>query len=599
MTDARPNDKLTNKKEPVLIKSKQRVKKHGEVFTPQWVIDKMMGIPGIEEKARDVFATFLEPSAGEGAFLLAIQNLKLQAVTDKYSEDAWGRYALWALSSIYGIEFLEDNLGIARQNMLDGFAHWYETAHREPIDEQSDLYQSARTIIWANIVQGDALAHQNAVGEDITFSRWKPTDDTHRQVRRITFAYASLLRDESQKESNIQVSWLDAGGKPGSFAETDGDDEDVSMVQAYAVADIEQVWREEKKTADGTKEDFMFDVVIGNPPYQEEAKGTSSSDDPIYHLFMDEAYKLAYKVSFITPARFLFNAGKTPKIWNEKMLSDAHLKIVYYERDSSKVFANTSIPGGVVVTYRDNSSISGGIGHFTGFTQLEKIVKKVVAEGFDSIQGIIYPQSKFDLEKLFADYPEYKTKIGNEGKDKRFRPNAMEVLSVFTHQKQNTSDIKVLGLVNRQRTFRYIPRKYVEISDWVDKYKVVVSASNGASGALEDSAARLISKPELGDKQMGFTQTFIGFGQFDAVEEAQNLLKYINTKFSRVLLGVLKVTPRNTVETWKYVPLQDFTPASDIDWSRSVAEIDQQLYRKYGLDEAEIEFIETHVKEMG
>lgn len=343
---------------------------------------------------------------------------------------------------------------------------------------------------------------------------------------------------------------------------------------------------------------FKFDVVIGNPPYQEEAKGTSSSDDPIYHLFMEQAYKIANRVSFITPARFLFNAGKTPKTWNEKMLEDEHLKIEYYERDSSKVFSNTAIPGGVVVTYRDSSSTFRSIGQFTGFIQLEEIIKKVTTENFISIKNIVYPQNKFKLDTLFGDYPEYKLLIGSEGKDKRFRPNILELLDVFTKEKENADDIKILGLVNRMRTFRYIPRKYVEQSEWVDKFKVVVSASNGASGALDDNAARLISKPELGDKHMGFTQTFIGFGQFDTSIEAENLLKYIITKFARVLLGALKVTPRNTAETWEHVPLQDFTSTSDIRWSKSIREIDQQLYRKYGLDANEIDFIESHVKEM-
>ena len=75
-------------------------------------------------------------------------------------------------------------------------------------------------------------------------------------------------------------------------------------------------------------------------------------------------------------------------------------------------------------------------------------------------------------------------------------------------------------------------------------------------------------------------------------------MKYIKTKFSRCLLGILKITQDNKKNTWKYVPLQDFTPNSDIDWSQSIADIDRQLYAKYGLDEKEIEFIETHVKEM-
>lgn len=75
-------------------------------------------------------------------------------------------------------------------------------------------------------------------------------------------------------------------------------------------------------------------------------------------------------------------------------------------------------------------------------------------------------------------------------------------------------------------------------------------------------------------------------------------MAYIKSKFCRALLGVLKITQHNSAEKWKYVPLQDFTAHSDIDWSKSVAEIDRQLYRKYDLTADEIEFIETHVKEM-
>ena len=97
---------------------------------------------------------------------------------------------------------------------------------------------------------------------------------------------------------------------------------------------------------------------------------------------------------------------------------------------------------------------------------------------------------------------------------------------------------------------------------------------------------------------MAHTQTFLSMGAFDSKNEADALMKYVKSKFARALLGVLKVTQDNKKPVWKYVPLQDFTSSSDIDWSQSVAEIDRQLYRKYGLSEDEIQFIETHVKEM-
>ena len=96
----------------------------------------------------------------------------------------------------------------------------------------------------------------------------------------------------------------------------------------------------------------------------------------------------------------------------------------------------------------------------------------------------------------------------------------------------------------------------------------------------------------------GFTHTFLGLGGFDSKEEAEAALKYIKCKFVRALLGVLKVTQDLNADKWKYVPLQDFTSSSEIDWSASIPEIDRQLYAKYGLDENEIAFIESHVKEM-
>ena len=96
-----------------------------------------------------------------------------------------------------------------------------------------------------------------------------------------------------------------------------------------------------------------FDVVIGNPPYQEEAQGDGTRDTPVYHLFMDAAYEVGTKAVLITPARFLFNAGFTPKAWNEKMLADPHLTVPIYVRDSSELFPGTKIRAGIAVTYRD------------------------------------------------------------------------------------------------------------------------------------------------------------------------------------------------------------------------------------------------------
>ena len=247
MKNSQPKDNLPSKKNSVLMKSKHRVQKHGEVFTPQWVIDKMIAIPGIKEKTEDIYATFLEPSAGEGAFLLAIEDMKLRFIADNYSEDAWDHLALWALSSIYGIEFLEDNLAVARQNMLELFVSYCETIHNAQVSEQSNVYKSAKTIIWANVVQGDTLTRKNLLGDCITFSHWARVSDTPRKVHRKPFTYSSLLTDDRQGDSDAQMSLFEMEEQLGNCTMDSNDQEVPPQLQRYAIVDIEQVWREEKE----------------------------------------------------------------------------------------------------------------------------------------------------------------------------------------------------------------------------------------------------------------------------------------------------------------------------------------------------------------
>ena len=108
----------------------------------------------------------------------------------------------------------------------------------------------------------------------------------------------------------------------------------------------------------------------------------------------------------------------------------------------------------------------------------------------------------------------------------------------------------------------------------------------------------MLSTPLIGAPLIGYTQTFLGIGSFDNEQEAKACYKYVKSKFARVLLGIRKTTQNNPPYVWKYVPWQDFTPSSDIDWTQSISDIDRQLYRKYGLSEDEIQFIESNVKEM-
>ncbi len=122
--------------------------------------------------------------------------------------------------------------------------------------------------------------------------------------------------------------------------------------------------------------------------------------------------------------------------------------------------------------------------------------------------------------------------------------------------------------------------------------------ANGSGAIGQKSSTPLIGEPMVLGPLIGFTETFISIGPFDNANEAQNALKYVKSKFARTMLGVLKITQDNPKNKWEKVPLQDFTIESDIDWSKPISEIDQQLYKKYGLSESEIDFIESKVKPM-
>lgn len=277
------------------------------------------------------------------------------------------------------------------------------------------------------------------------------------------------------------------------------------------------------------------------------------------------------------------------------MLSDPHLKVIDYEQKSDRIFPHTDIKGGVVITLRDENKLFEPIKLFTAYPELNSIMKKAApSNDSERLMGIISVQNKFNLDILYNDHPEYKDIIGSNGSDKRFRNNIFEKIDAFTELPTNKDDIKVIGLINNKRVWRYIPRRYIDMThENINKYKVLVPRSNG-SGALGE----VLSTPLIGEPLIGYTQTFIGIGAVDTLDEANALLKYVKSKFARTMLGILKVTQDNNRSTWAQVPIQDFTSNSDIDWTKSISEIDQQLYKKYGLSDDEINFIETKVQSM-
>lgn len=304
----------------------------------------------------------------------------------------------------------------------------------------------------------------------------------------------------------------------------------------------------------------LFDYVIGNPPYQDNTKGDNATcAPPVYNHFMDEAYKVADKIELIHPARFLFNAGSTPKEWNQKILHDPHFKILHYEEDCSKIFSNTEIKGGIAISYRDENKEFGGIEIFTPQQQLNTILRKIKDnKTFQSISSIVITRTAYRLsDVMHKEHPEAIGQLSN-GHAYDMSSNIFERLpQIFfdTKPNDNFEYIHIWGRINNERTLKWIRKDYIRVTKNTYKYKVVIPQASG-SGEFGET----ISLPLVGKPSEGTTETFITIGSFDLETEAENAKKYICTKFCRALLGVLKRTQALSPDKWQYVLLQDFIP---------------------------------------
>ena len=295
------------------------------------------------------------------------------------------------------------------------------------------------------------------------------------------------------------------------------------------------------------------------------------------------------------------------------MLNDPHFKVLKYYPNASDVFPNVVFSGGVVISYYNNHKKFDPIESFSIFPEVNSILKKIRKIGLNSIDKIMYGQGSYKYtNKMHEDFPKIKYFKGDDGKNKGILSkghdydiatsaliNLNSIIFFNEKPKDNHEYIKIIGRKNNKRGSSYIRKEYVCNHPNLNKYKVILSKADGAAGTLgKPVPARIIGVPTAIGPKYGHTQTFISIGCFENESEAKKLEKYIKTKFCRVLIGTLKVTQDNPPAKWKNVPLQDFTDNSDIDWSKSIPEIDQQLYRKYGLSDEEIDFIETHVEEM-
>ncbi len=593
--------KRTKVIQPRISKTKNeqvaRTKRNAEVFTPSWICNEMNNLCDEEWFGRkDVFnipkekdwdniiekITFpkgkswqkyvrskrLEITCGEAPFLVSrydtttgdflpverrigILDRKLRIVNENTdNETDWYKWAKEAFEATYGYEYQGDNLLLARENLLYTFIDFY--LHQfSKLPTLKQIKDIANVISW-NIWQMDGLKQQVPFYPEIEkglFESFNNQDEANTKPR-------CKIQNWRSKE------WL-------WFDELEGE-----------------------KT-------MKFDYVIGNPPYQDPYKNTTGSGaNSIYDKFLDSAFNISDNVIMIHPARFLFNAGSTPEKWNKKMLEDTHFQIIRYEANSAVFFPSlkTPIKGGIVISKRIKKKDFGSIGFFSEYPEVQAIVNKITLKQNPSISSIAITSYAYRFtEKSHKDFPQM-VECMSEGHSYDLTSNCFnKVHFLFFDEKPKNSVnfIKLLGRFNNTRVFKYIKREYINDVSNFDFYKIFIPKASG-----DGSFGETISEPILAEPQIGSTETFMSIGCFDNKRDAENLLKYIKTKFARTLLGAVKRTQDMSPSKWKYVPLQDFTDKSDIDWSKSIPDIDKQLYKKYGLTQEEIDFVETKVKPM-
>lgn len=354
---------------------------------------------------------------------------------------------------------------------------------------------------------------------------------------------------------------------------------------------------------------MKFDIVIGNPPYQENDNGkrdngaTNASASPIYDHFFYLAREVALeKVNLIFPARWLNGAGKGLSDFSRDMLQDQHIRSMSVFKNASMLFPNTDIKGGVLyLTYDKEYSGPADIFVVDHDEQRYKFKSYLNSAG----SGVFIPYGElvsiFEKVSKIADLQEE-----NIGKITSVRkpyglatnffndPQKFDLPEIY-EEKHSKDDIEILGLLKGKRTYRYASLDYPipEGRETIDKWKVFASKAMG-SGEFGEKVPSL----SIGAPGQIATETFIRIGAFDDKFEVIALRKYYYSKFFRALLGIAKTTQDAPARVYSFIPLQDFTKNSDIDWSPSISEIDQQLYKKYGLDQKEINFIESKVRSM-
>lgn len=341
-------------------------------------------------------------------------------------------------------------------------------------------------------------------------------------------------------------------------------------------------------------DNMKFKAIVGNPPYQDMGGSGGTNDAPIYQEFCMIASRIKPNfVSLVIPSRW-FAAGRENLLgdFRSKMLKSGNVSKLTAYNNSRDLFSNVEIKGGVCY-FLEDSSYSGECDYtlVNGNTiqsdsisldsfdvlirepKLAKIVGKVSSKLSTGVDSIISSDTPFGVP----------TKPTNNAKEKFS-------VSETPSASHNTALFVIESL---KRKILFVAKNAIKKNTQdIDKHKVFVPEVGGSG-----NDSKILGDPEYAAPNSVCTQSYL-YAPFGSEIEAKNFIKYLRSKFLRVLVSAIKITQHATSRVYRYVPMQDFTAGSDIDWSKSIEEIDAQLYAKYNLSKDEISFIESMIKPM-
>lgn len=342
--------------------------------------------------------------------------------------------------------------------------------------------------------------------------------------------------------------------------------------------------------------DMNFAAIIGNPPYQDRGGSGGTNDASIYQDFCQFSFEVNPQfTSMVIPSRW-FTGGRENLVGNfrQTMLTSNHTAKLIAFSNAKDLFPDAEIKGGCCYfiyspayigecnysLIRDGKVFSThrNLGEFDVLIRepkLAEIVSKIVSKSNNTIEGMISSDTPFGIPT---------------------NPIASSKTPFKIYPDKTESHDTILFLITKAgRCTAFVSKQDVKKNTLdIDKPKVFIP---GAYGAGESFPHQILGIPELAPANSVCSQSYL-YVALNSELETINFVKYIKTKFLRVLVAASKVSQHAMSKVYRFVPMQDFTANSDIDWSKSVAEIDAQLYTKYNLSDEEIAFIESMIKPM-